>query len=219
MELKEAIYKRKTTRGFISDLVPRNIMQEIMAKALRAPSWGNTQPWEFAIATGKELEQIKKGFADKADENPSPDIPFPRRFPEYVLARRPGGPRPAVSQDERQQRQLRAASLYDAPCVIYIFIDREFFKQEGYDNVYAVFDCGLIAQNIMLLAVEQGLGTVAAAAAVRCPDVLREVLKIPESKLLVLGIAIGYPDTEHPQFDVYSAREPLEKVATWHGFD
>ncbi len=222
MDLIESINKRKTTRGFKTDPVPREILQEIMTTALRAPSWGNTQPWEFAIAGGKTLEQIKQGFADKAAEDTSPDLPFPRRFPEHVLARRPGRPQTQANRDDkewRRERQLQGAKLYEAPCVIYIYTDREFFEQEGYNNVYAIFDCGLIAENIMLLAVEQGLGTVAAAASVRCPEVLRETLEIPESKVIVLGIAIGYPDTEHPQFQVYSSREPLDKVATWHGFD
>ena len=60
MELVEAINKRKTTRGFKTDPVPLEILQNIMTTALRAPSWGNTQPWEFAIASSKTLEQIKQ---------------------------------------------------------------------------------------------------------------------------------------------------------------
>jgi len=71
----------------------------------------------------------------------------------------------------------------------------------------------------MLLAVERGLGTVAAAASVRCPDVLRKILGIPDTKLIVLGILIGYPDQDHPQFRVYSPREPLDKIARWYGFN
>jgi nitroreductase len=93
------------------------------------------------------------------------------------------------------------------------------FEQDGKrHNVYAIFDCGLVAQTIMLLAVEYGLGTVAAAASVRCPEVLREKLEIPESKVIVLGILIGYPDTENPQYPVYSSREPLDNITKWYGF-
>jgi len=222
MDLVEAINKRKTTRGFVPDPVPQEILREIMTFALRAPSWGNTQPWEFAIASGKTLEQIKQGFADKADEEPSPDLPFPRSFPEHILSRLPGGPRAPANRDDRElrrERQLEGSKLYGAPCAIYIYIDRKIFEQEGYHNVYTIFDCGLIAENIMLLAVERGLGTVAAAASVRCPDVLRKILGIPDTKLIVLGILIGYPDQDHPQFRVYSPREPLDKIARWYGFN
>jgi nitroreductase len=225
LELIEAINKRKTTRGFNSTPVPRETLQEIMEKAQRAPSWGNTQPWEFVIVGGKVLDEIKQAFLERAAEPPNPDLPFPRKFPEFIRARLPYARRQQEpdGRDPREvlkERQTRSSKLYEAPCVIYILTDREMFEQDGeHHNVYAVFDCGLIAENIMLLAVEHGLGTVAAAASVRCPEVLREKLEIPESKVIVLGILIGYADQDHPQYKVYSAREPLDDIIKWHGFD
>lgn len=222
MDIVEAINKRKSIRGFKPDPVSQEILRELMTVSLRAPSWGNTQPWEFAIASGKKLEEIKQGFAQKAEEDPSPDLPFPRRFPEHILSRLPQRPQATTRRDDkewRKERQLQGSKLYGAPCVIYIYTDRGLYVQEDYYNVYAVFDCGLIAENIMLLAVKYGLGTVAAAASVRCPDVLKKVLEIPDSKMIVLGIVIGYPDPDHPQFQVYSPREPLDNVVKWYGFD
>jgi nitroreductase len=59
MEIVEAIQKRKSIRAFKSDPVPQEILKKIMELALRAPSWANTQPWEFAIVTGKKLEEIR----------------------------------------------------------------------------------------------------------------------------------------------------------------
>jgi len=224
METLEAINKRKTTRGFKTIPVPREIIQEIIENAQRAPSWGNTQPWEFVIASGKVLDEIKQAFAERAEENPNPDLPFPRMFPEFIRARLPYARRQQEQGDRDpkevlRERQSQSSKLYEAPCVIYIITDREMFEQDGeHHNVYAIFDCGLIAQNIMLLAVEHGLGTVAAAASVRCPAVLREKLEIPESKIIVLGILIGYADTEHPQYTVYSSREPLDKIIRWYGY-
>lgn len=221
MDIIEVVNKRKTSRGYRPDPVPRETLEEIMTNALRAPSWGNTQPWEFAIVAGKKLEEIKQGFADKAADDPDPDLPFPKRFPQSYLDRLPAGPRPSADRSNKElmtERQLRGSRFYDAPCVIYVYTEREMFEQDGFNNVYAIYDCGIISQNIMLLAANYGLSTTAAAAAVRCPDVVRKVLDIPESKLIVLGIFIGYPDPDHPQFEVYSSREPLENVAHWHGF-
>ncbi len=224
MELVEAINKRKTTRGFKTTPVPRKIIREILEKAQRAPSWGNTQPWEFVVAGGKVLDEIKQAYAVRAVESSVPDLPFPQSFPEFIRARLPYARRQQApdGRDPKEvlkERQLQGSKLYDAPCVIYILTDREMFEQDGKrHNVYAIFDCGLIAQTIMLLAVEYGLGTVAAAASVRCPEVLREKLEIPKSKVIVLGIIIGYPDTENPQYPVYSSREPLDKITKWYGF-
>jgi nitroreductase len=71
----------------------------------------------------------------------------------------------------------------------------------------------------MLAAVNYGLGTTAAAQAVPYPDVIRKVLGLPKSKLIVLGIFIGYPDPTAPQYPVYSAREPLEDLVKFYGFE
>ena len=71
----------------------------------------------------------------------------------------------------------------------------------------------------MLLAVNFGLGTLPAIQLVKYPDVLKKVLGIPDSKLMVLGIAIGYPDWDYPLNQAYSHREPLDNVAKWYGFE
>lgn len=224
MELKEAINKRKTTRGFTDKLVPKEILEEIMKQALRAPSWGNTQPWEFVIVGGNALAEIKQAYLDKAEETPAPDLPFPAQFPEFIRARLPYARRqqPPDNRDPKEvlkERQVMGSRFYEAPAAIYILTDREMYEQDGKNkNVYAVFDCGLIAQTIMLLATEYGLGTVAAAQSVRCPEVLRDKLEIPDSKVVVLGILIGYPDTQNPQYGVYSDRVPLDEIARWYGF-
>ena len=46
---------------------------------------------------------------------------------------------------------------------------------------------------------------------------LRELLEILDSKLIVLGIAIGYPDTEAPVNTFERTREPLGTFTHWHG--
>ena len=71
----------------------------------------------------------------------------------------------------------------------------------------------------MLLAGQYGLGTIPQIQAVDYPDILRKVLGIPDSKLIVLGIAIGYPDWEDPVNQFRSEREPLDNITTWYGFD
>jgi nitroreductase len=48
---------------------------------------------------------------------------------------------------------------------------------------------------------------------------LRKVLGIPDSKVIVLGISIGYPDWDDPVNQFRSEREPLDDVSTWYGFD
>ncbi len=132
---------------------------------------------------------------------------------------------PEIMQRDRQDReklrqwQRQGLSLYGAPTAIYIYTDRSFCYQENYFNVWPIFDCGLVAENIMLLATKYGLGTIPQMQAVHHPDILRNVLGIADSKLVVLGIAIGYPDWDDPMNSTQSERDGLDAVASWHGFD
>jgi len=227
MDIVEAIQQRKSTRAFKPDPAPQEILREIMELALRAPSWANTQPWEFAIVAGKKLEEIRHAFVEKAEEEPNPDIPRPREFPEpYDTRRRVLGRKvlelKGISREDKEKRRwwlLQGLRLFEAPCAIYIYIDRSFYLQGDGLNIWPMFDCGLVAENIMLLATRYGLGTIAQIQAVVYPDVLRKVLGIPDSKLIVLGIAVGYSDREDPVNQLRSEREPLDNVSTWYGFD
>jgi len=229
MDFAEAIDKRKSIRAFKSDPVPRETLKEIMQLALRAPSYDNAQPWEFAIVSGKRLEEIRQAFVEKAAaiEEGNPDIALVRGLPEpYDTRRRTLGRKvlelKGIKREDKEKRLwwlLQGLRSFEAPCVIYIYIDRSFYLQGDRLNPWPIFDCGLVAENIMLLATARGLGTVAQIQAVLYPDVLRELLGIPDSKLIVVGIAVGYPDWDDPVNQLRSERDSLDNVSTWHGFD
>jgi len=229
MDVVEAIRQRRSVRGYKPEAVPENILREIIETAQRAPSWANTQPWEFAIVRGEKLEAIRGAFVEKIKtaEPTNPDLAAPKGFPEPFDGRRRTVGRKlfeimGIEREDREKRTwwgLQGLKLFDAPAVIYIFTDRAFYSQEEGLNVWPVFDCGLIAENIMLLAVKYGLGTIPAIQAVMYPDVIREVLGIPESKLIVLGIAVGYPDPQSQVNQFYSEREPLDTITRWYGFE
>ncbi|MEL0153232.1 MAG: nitroreductase [Halieaceae bacterium] len=55
MDVTEALKRRRTTRGFIGQTVPRETILEIVELASLAPSNSNTQPWHVAIASGDTL--------------------------------------------------------------------------------------------------------------------------------------------------------------------
>jgi nitroreductase len=226
MDTVTAVKKRKSIRAFKPDPVPQKTLREIMELALWAPSWANTQPWEFAIAAGSKLEEIKQSFVANLDEEPKLDIVRPMGFPEPYISRT--GKLMATEQKikgiKREDREARGwwrqqgLKNYGAPCVIYILIDRDFYFQEEI-NAWLLLDCGLVAENIMLLATDYGLGTVAQAQAVQYPDVLRKALDIPDSKLFVIGISIGYPDEKDLINSFRSERESLDSMVKWWGFD
>jgi hypothetical protein len=47
------------------------------------------------------------------------------------------------------------------------------------------------------------------------PDVLRTILKLPESKKIIVGISLGYQSNAH--INTYkSRRAAVDEVVTWH---
>ena len=227
MDIVEAVRTRKSIRAFKPEPVPQAALKEIVELALQAPSWANTQPWELIVVTGKELKKIKQGFLEKAGEEAIMDVPRPQEFPEPFSSRMQALGRKeyellGIKREDKQGRgswRLQNLENYGAPCVIYMLIERFFHFQSNRVNAWPVFDCGLMAENIMLLATSYGLGTIAQAQAVAYPDVIRRVLGIPDSKLLLLGISIGYPDWDKPITGFRSDKEPAEKLVRWAGFD
>lgn len=244
MDIPEVIVERRSIRAFKPDPIPRDVLNKIAAMALRAPSWANTQPWELVIVSGAKLEAIKEAFVTQRGVKAHPDFRGPKLFTGIYrarfqalatriteatrLTRAPGAPKasgktraPGRGQADRESPEwfLQGPRLYGAPAAIYILIDRSFYEQAGHFNVWPVFDCGLVAQNIMLLATHHGLGTIIQAQAAHYPDVLRQMLGIADSKLVLVGIAIGYPDWDNPINKVRSEREAVESVVKWYGFD
>jgi nitroreductase len=221
MEFIEVLKGRRSIRSFKPDLVPLGTLKKIMEESLWAPSWANTQPWEFAVVAGDKLKEIIKEYVAKGEAKPYPDIARPPEFPEPYISRikalAPPGPPP--SKEQMDERRLRSFSHYGAPAVIYVLIDRSFFYQKDKINFWSLYDCGAVAQNIGLVAANYGLGTVQQAQAVTFPDILRKVTGIGESKLFDIGIAIGYPDWNNPVMKgPRTSREPLDKVVQWYGF-
>lgn len=225
MDVIEAINQRKSIRTFKPDPVPQNILKEILLVAQRAPSWANTQPWEFAVATGSKLKQIQDGFIARGLEAANTDVARPPEFPEPYASRirslQAGETLPALPPPTgkgAETRRVMNFKHYGAPVCIYLLVGRSFLYQTKGINIWSMYDCGSVIENIMLLATSRGLGTIALAQAVVYCDVVRKVLEIPESKLIALGIAIGYPDTSSPANQRSTAREPLDSITGWYGF-
>jgi len=124
-----------------------------------------------------------------------------------------------ATKEEWDARTMDNFRHYGATTCIYLLVGKPIYQQSGGINVWSLYDSGSAVQNIMLLATSYGLGTVAQAQAVVYPDIIRKVLGIPGDKLIALGISIGYPDWDNPVNKSRTAREPLDKVVKFYGFD
>jgi len=99
---------------------------------------------------------------------------------------------------------------YGAPALIIIVADKS-------ASGWFIFDIGLITQTIALATQEYGLGTCILGGATTLPEEVRRIANIPESKRVIIGIAIGYPDWQSPLNSLRTEREPVEELVTWRG--
>ncbi len=218
MNVKESVEMRRSIRAFKKESVSREILQEILQTALRAPSWGNTQPCLVTVVGGQVLQSMIRSFLEKvsAGEPPGPEIEFPKDWPE-ALARRykENGKKLfevlGIGREDREKKdhhRLNMFRFFGAPQAVYLHVDKRL-------GPYAILDTGLLAQNLALLAAEKGVGTCFLGVSVLYPDVVRRHTGIPDSDKIVIGMAIGYPDWEAPINRFQSEREPFENLVRW----
>ena len=114
-------------------------------------------------------------------------------------------------KEKRNEWTLKMARFWDAPNVIIIATDREV------SGPLLIFSIGAITQSVALAALHFGLGTCIEHPPVYYPEVIRRIIGIPESKKIVIGLAIGYPDWDFPANRLQSTRELVANTVAWHG--
>ena len=220
MELLDAIKSRRSVRAYKPDPVPDEVLTELLEVARLAPSGTNTQPWEFFVLTGKVLDDLNHAIVAKirsGNASPNPDIDVfahslgtygqrQQKFIKQIL----DFVEPAPGTNKMQKWFEMSVSNYGAPVRIIIVADK---SAAG----WFIFDIGIVTQTIALAAQEYGLATCILGDAAAYPDEVRKIVGIPESKRIVIGIAIGYPDWDDPLNSLRTGRESVEELVTWRG--
>lgn len=219
MELQEAIRNRRSVRQFLNKPVPEEMIRTIIADSLWAPSWGNTQPWEILVVTGEKMDEFKKKneAALLAGRTVQTDIPMPRVWPDAYMSRYKDLGKGVLSslgidrgdKEARLRHFSRMFGLFDAPAAILLTVDKELSLE------YAMLDIGIYLQTFCLLAHARGLGTCIMAAIVSFPDLVRELFSVPQTKTIVMGAVLGWPDPEAPVNHFDRQRGSLDEFVKW----
>ncbi|MEY3268137.1 MAG: hypothetical protein RL480_897 [Pseudomonadota bacterium] len=224
MEFDDVILGRRSIRGYKPDPVPRELIEEILALAIRAPSSMNTQPWNFTVLTGEPLDRIRAGNTERNLAG----IPHSR---EFRIGQAFAGPHRdrqvgvakqlfaamGIARDDVAMRQdwvLRGFRQFDAPVCIIITYDR---AVDGSDDT--PFDCGAVATALVNAAWSRGLGTVINSQGIMQSPVVREHAGIPDDQVIMKSIALGWPEESFPANAVVSMRKSVEEATRFVGFD
>lgn len=216
MELREAIEKRHSVRGYLKKPIPREVIEDVLNLATRAVSAHNTQPWEISVVTGEKLRLLVEANLKDLFEQCTPTC---MGHPAHGVYKERGSKLGAaifsvmgIAREDKKKRGWWSSlgfGFFGAPAAIILSMDKSL------DETWFRFDMGCLTQNICIAAMEHGLSTCVEDQAVIYERGIREVLGLSEEKRPVIGIAIGYEDESFPANSVRAPREPLEKIVTW----
>lgn len=221
MDIIEAIRLRKSIRGYKPDPVPKEILREIMDIAIRTPSTLNTQPWEITVVSGEVLDNIRWGNIEMLNSGATPEPettskPFEGKYRQrqVELAIQIFNLMGIAREDKvkRAEWTQRGFRFFDAPVAFILSMDKSLDE-----SALNLLDIGALIQTICLAALNYGLGTCINDQSIMFPEVVKRFTDIPQSKRLVICIAIGYPDWDFPANKLESKREPVDNIATWCG--
>ena len=219
MNLNELIKSRYSVRSFTDDTVDIETIREILEISSNAPSGGNIQPWKVYVVTGKTKEKLIKkalsNFDNGVQEKIEYDI-YPRPLDEEYKKRRSECARDmytalSIKQDDTELRlsQIRENfKFFGAPVGMIVTIDKA-FAENGWGHV------GMFIQNICLSAVDNDMGTCLQESWSIYPETVKDVLNIPDNEVVWCGIALGYPNKDHPINNYRTSRESIEKFVTF----
>ncbi|HET6537317.1 MAG TPA: nitroreductase [Sphingopyxis sp.] len=220
----KVVMGRRSIRGFLPKPVPKDEIADILALAMRAPSSLNSQPWNFYVVTGDALNKIRQGNTERNLAG----VPSSREFrtqDAYVGVHRERQIGVAkqlfaamdIARDDKPKRTdwvLRGFRQFDAPACIVVTYDRVLLGGD-----IAPFDCGAVTNAIVNAAWSKGLGCVINSQGIMQSPVVREHAGVAEDQVIMICIAIGYPDDDFPANAVVSERKSVAEAATFVGFD
>lgn len=211
MDLKEAIYKRRSTRFFTDEQIDQETLIEIIKDAQMTPSWANSQPWSVYIATGETLKQIKKAHLANAQQSIRGNADFSTMHREnwdiksrQNMAHWSQEIQQFLGMSNIAEFPTSQSQLFNAPVLIYLTIPKN-------SSYWTIFDLGAFSQTLMLSAYGKGLGSMPAYEIVKYPKLIRQFMEIPDDQTIAMGIALGYPDEKKINSFV-SDREEVEKM-------
>ncbi len=184
MHTSDAIHARRTIKRFTDRAVTRDEIESLLAAATAAPNHRLTNPWRFYVL-GPEAR--------------------------YAYGEALGNRKARKLEDPEAARKLRetvAGEHRALPAMIALAVVTS-ENPEIREEDYAAAMMGV--QNLMLAAVEMGLGSAIRTGAVMDDPAARAAAGVREGERIVAIINVGEP----AEVPAPKTREPASSVTTW----
>lgn len=172
MELRSAVLGRRMTRRFDPDrALPPGTVQALLELAVRAPSAGFSQGWDFVVLEGADRRAFWAASTDGGE-------------PDGWLAGVSAAPLLIVCCSDKHAYLQRYAEP-DKPW--------QDGSEEHWPVPYWDVDTGMAAMLMLLGARDAGLGALLFGVPVERLEAVRTALDIPQDRGVVGVVAVGYP--------------------------
>ena len=179
---REAVSARRTVRQFTSEAVEEAAITRAVAAAVTAPAPHHTRPWRFIHV---------KTLRDRL---------LSRMRQAWVLDLEADG----FSAANIQRRVARGDVLWQATEIVVPMLatDGEHSypdeRRRCAERTMFTVAMGAGVQNFLIGLATEGLGACWVSSTMFCPDVVREVLDVPDDWHPMGAVAIGHPATQPP---------------------
>ena len=222
----DVMHSRMSARAFTQQPVPRELIQEILDIASRAPSGTNTQPWQVYVLQGASRDSLVNKVVtaheamrtdpELAKQYQEPYDYYPARWVSPFIDRRREngwslygllgiGKADRERMHEQHQRNFK---FFDAPVGLMFTLNTVMGRG-------SLFDYGMFVQNIMLAARARGLHTCPQAAWNSFHSIILPHIGAGPDEMLVCGMSLGYADETHVVNTFRTPRVPASEFTRW----
>lgn len=195
MELSEVVRRRRMVRRYDVDrAVPDEIVDRLLEHAIRAPSAGFSQGWDFLVLrTPADVDRFWAATREDPDEEPDSWLQGLMTAPLLIVC---------LSDKDR-------------------YLDRYAEPDKGWTDrdearwpvPYWDVDTGMAGLMMLLTAVDAGLGSCFFGIPPSVHGTFRTSFDVPANRTPVGVVSVGYPVTDRRSPSLRRGRRPITEVA------
>ena len=189
--------RRRTTRNFSSQDVPRELIELAIQTASTAPSGAHLQPWTFVAISNAELKAQIRNAAEQ-EELRTYEERMPEAWSELIQP---------LGTDHVKEH------ITTAPWIIVLFRQSKRLRSNGDwgPTYYSQESCGIAAG--LLIAAIHNMGLVTLTHTPSPMNFLRQLLGRPDHEHAMLLMPVGYPADDAQVPDL--RRKTLDEVSSF----
>jgi len=188
MDAIEAMSRRRSIPTLVGPAPDKEVIEEILRAAVRAPNHFLTQPWRFIVLAGQGLDDLGEALAER------------------VRRETPEGAHLDHKLELERSRPLRAPAI-----IVMVFRQSTNPKAIEVEERYAM---GALGMGVILAAAARGLGTYWRTGPAAMDPGVKKAMGLTDDEEIAGFMYIGHIPAEQEGVDLSHRTDPAELI-TW----